>query len=351
MIAQWKASVLFSFYSKTDVAIASFAPPAGLIIRPLGDKGFRYYHKSSDELSKVKTALGEEFSIGQVWSWSAVRSTILNVPSENLEKFNDPVTFELKIATLGSKKSRHELHMIALPGLVYSVAVAMGYNPPTISFSDLIGNQVIFDDAFQTRMIGSPDAKEADPGHYTKSQLWQQRMGLWRGLGEEDATKYYPKGKGTKYDSTSDKLSACLNYLTHDWGGAMWARVVQVPDPRVDAIYGDDKRLSIPAMTEIFASQAAAIAVAQKENAERAQREAAKNGSTTPANSGDSTIPEAWRNDPTEWNNWITGLKTQFAGKPPPVVKASITKLVTESEAKGESIGATVEEILTALKA
>ena len=345
MIALWRASVLYTIYSKTDIGMAEIVPPAGLVIRKMGD-GFRYYHKSSDEIGKVKDALGETFNPAQAWVWSCAKSTVLNVPSENLDKFNDPISMECKVATLGSKKSRHELHLIALPALVYSVAHALGYNPPTISFSDLIGNQVIFDDAFQARMIGNGDAKESDAAHYTKSQLWLQRVGLWSALGESNPLAYYPKGKGTKYDAVSDKLSQCLAYLTHDWGTGMWGRLVQVPDPRVDATYGEDKRLTIPAFMEIFASEAAARTVAVKENLER---EARKNGGEA-ANGDTPRVPDAWSSDPDAWTTWIAQVKGQLAGKPLPAVRAAVEKVVADGIAKGEPVGATVDEIMAALK-
>ena len=341
MIGKFSAQVLFAFYSTTDIALAEVQPPKGLVVRKFG-KGFRYYLKDQAALDTVREALGEQYKPQQSWVFTAARDSIVNMPKENLDKFNESISMELNITTLGSKKNRHALHMIALPALVHSVAKQLGYDVPDISFSALIGNQVVFDDALQTKMIG-------DDKGYVESQLWQQRQALWQALGESDASKYQPIKTGTKFDTTSEKLSNCLNYLTHDWSG-MWCRVAQVPDPRVDAVYGDEsKRLSIPAVMDIFASEKLARETGAKELAERAERVAAKSGSN--GSEADPTVPKAWQSDPGAWKAWIAELKAHYQGKQPPVVNAGIKKLVADAEAKNESCGATVEQILAAMKA
>ncbi len=271
MIGLWKAQVLFSFYSKTDFNMAETTLKP-FISRKMGD-GYRYYFKTLDAANQMKEALGEEFTPSQTWYWTTPRANVLNVDPDNLAKFSESISMELKIATLGSKKHRHELHLIALPSAVATAAKLMGYECPVMDFKDLVSNQTIFDDTFALKTAGIGDDKNA----YLNSSLWAQRASIWEALGEKDAIKYQPKGTGTKFDTESDKLSQCLKLLTQEWKSSIWGRVVQVPDPKVDAVYGDEsKRLTIPALTEIFASEKTAREVATEELKARAERQAAK---------------------------------------------------------------------------
>jgi hypothetical protein len=117
--------------------------------------------------------------------------------------------------------------------------------------------------------------------------------------------------------------------------------VVQVPDPRVDAIFGDEsKRLSIPALTEIFPSQKEAQVAATEELKARAERTGTK---AEPA----GNVPAAWKDDPNTWHEWIEStVKPLLAGKPGPIARKEIEKQFGHNEAN-----ATVDEIYNAVMA
>lgn len=337
MIGQWKAQVLFSFYSKTDFNMAQ-TELRPLISRKMGD-GYRYYFKTSEQANQMKEALGEEFTPAQTWYWSTPRGSVLNVDQENLNKFSESISMELKIATLGSKKHRHELHLIALPSAVATAAKLMGYECPVMDFRDLISNQTIFDDAFALRVAGLGDDKEA----FKSSTLWKQREVIWSALGEPDATKYQPIKTGTKFDTVSVKLSECLKILAQPWQSSVWGRVVQVPDPKVDAVYGDEnKRLTIPALTEIFSDEKAARQVASEELKQRDERKSKASASSN----GASGVPAAYANDAEVWWNYVGEFvgKPEVKGKPRPIVRAYLEKTVEFGQS-----GVTVDELTDAV--
>lgn len=344
MIGQWRAKVCFAFNSPTDIGMVETTLKPLALRKRRND--FRYFFGSSKEAIDVQAAMGEKAIIEQVWYWDGPRDKVANVDAENLIKWPEWISMEVKITTLGSRKHRHELHMIALPAAVASAAKALGYDVPEMNFRDLAGTQVIFDDALALRLVGLGDDKEA----YLKSDLWLQRSAIWAALGEPDAAKYQPKGTGTKFDTEADKLSACLHILTQPWKSAIYARLVQVPDPRVDAVYGDEsKRLTIPALTEIFPNEAAAKQAGADELKARAERNAASaTVSTGQDAAGSAPIPMIYADSPEVWKGFIDELKArpQIKGKPALVVKAYLEKSIDLTTA-----GVTLQEILTAVMA
>src|SRR5574341_288772 len=366
LIGTWKARVMFRFYSKTDIGMVEGIAIQPAMIRHAGD-GWFYYYRDRIAADQALTAMGEEIKNSQqVWNWFAPLKSIANFPDEETRaKFNDPLTFDLRIASLQSKKHRHELHMIALPAIVYAASKALGFEVPPVTFNELISannpnrtdTQTIFDDAFQVKMIGNSnvDANPNDPQHYTKSLLWKQRAALWEALDESDASKYQTKGTKTKFDTTSDKLSSVLTVLTHEWKGAVWGRLINVPSPVVDAIYGQDeqKRLAIPALIEMFADEKSAKSIAEKELKERAERksatEATENAQATGCQSvaspdGDLPIPDEWKEFKNEWQENIGKLVEEYKGKPAPAILKALK--VREGE-----FSATAEQLLAAMKA
>lgn len=337
MIGFFMAKVLFSFYSTTDFNIAETTQKPYLS-RKTSD-GYFYYFKTAAEADQMKETLGNEYKPNQVWYWYSPRDKVLNVDPENLTKWSEIITFNLQIATLGSQNHRHELHLIALPSAVASAAKFIGLDCPAMDFKDLVSNQTVFDDAFALKTAGFGDDKKA----YLNSTLWKQRAAIWEALGEKDPTKYQPKGTGTKFDTESDKLSGCLKILTVPWAHPTWCRVVNVFDPRVDAVKKDDSRLTIPALTEIFSDEKAARTVAAEEMKARDERKAAKsNGSVSGV-----VVPAGYVGQEQLWLDFVNPLKSNpsIKGKPAPMVMAFLKKSYPDEA----QLGATYDELFKAV--
>lgn len=337
-IGAWFAQVMFSFWSDTDLGTFGDAPAPDNSFKR--GRGFQYYYKNPDAAKKASDVCGQKYPPKQHWQWLINRDKILNVRPEDLEKFGDPVSFDLELSTFKAK-SRHKLHLIALPSAVAAMAAAYGYDNPGFELADLCDSGIVYTDEYQAKMIGGPDAKdEKDPLHWSHSVLWQRRTALWQALGETNPLVYNPIGTGTKLDTTSEKLSNCLRILALAWKNGLWSRVIQVPDPDMKATYGDEaKRLSIPALVKIYSNQAEAKAEGDRELAERSAREAAKsNGNGTQATK--PAIPEMWANEgEAAWVDYCKTLKQQLNGKPVPVQRAFLT------EHAGD-IGATPDEVM-----
>jgi hypothetical protein len=346
-IAPWYAQVVYSFFSEIVLAQVDSEVYTKVMSRKMGN-GFRYYFKTQEEAKAACDAAGVSFAPQATWWWLAEREKVINFSDPAiLERFSDPISFELPIATLRSKKHRHELHMIALPSAVAAMAKAYGYDNAGFDVSELMNQDAVFTDEFAEKMIGTTSGK------YQESLLWKRRADLWKSLGEENPEVYNPIDAGSKLDTTSKKLSECLGILSRSWKSSVWTRLVQVPDPRVDATYGEDekKRLSIPALYEIFGSEKDAKVAADAELKARAEREANKAGAVETKGS-DATnaashmsigngkqLPDAWKELPDDWNNLLNDLRKEYAGKPRPVVTKAL-------KAREGELGATAEEIV-----
>jgi hypothetical protein len=166
--------------------------------------------------------------------------------------------------------------------------------------------------------------------HFRNSLLWSRRAALWFGLGENNAAAYNPLGTGSKWDTTSEMLSKLLGIVTRPWVRPVWGRLNLVPDPRVDATYGDDdKRLSIACLMEIFPGEKEARAAAE---AEGAVAETSK-----PKKSDGPALPGEWDGFETEWLEELRGIKEGAKdGKLPTLPKL---------KAAAESLSCTVDDI------
>lgn len=323
-VSAWFAKVLFSFYAEGDITQYEDAPKYEGC-RKLGN-GFRYYYEMVEAANKARELLGIEINAQQVWSLRTEIAKVLNITDEKIRaKFSNPLVFDVNVTTLRSAKRRHELHMIALPAAVAAAATMLGYEHVGYDLSELTSQDAVYTDEFQAKMIGSDK-------NYAESVMWQRRAALWKSLGEEDATVYQPIG-AAKFATQSEKLSECLGILAYPWTQVVWARVIAVPDPRADAAYskdGNEKRPTIPAITQIFENEKAAQAVVKAELAARDTKHGS-NGKTL-------VVPEAWAEIPDDWKEQVEKLKAEFAGKPLPIVKRMLVAREGQLAAKAEEV-------------
>ncbi len=337
-ISAWKGEIGYAFWTETDLAalVAAGDAPKPDHGRVMG-RGFKYFYRSKEANVTASEICGQKYPGKQTWLFLSDRDKVLNIGDEEIiARFSDPIWMDLEISTLRSGKDRHQFHMIALPAWVAAIAKLLGFDNPGFSLHELLTQDVIYTDEFQEQMIGHPDKN-----NWSESLLWKRRAELWAALGEPDAAKFQPIGMQTKFDTTSEKLSKCLNAAVKPWKAPIWARLVPVATPVVDGTYknskDDSKRLTIPAITEIFASQAEAQAIATKEI--EARKKASGDGASAKPANGSKQVPTAWAETPNEWPGYVKELMAPLAGKPRPVV----VKYLKEHESE---IGATPEEVL-----
>jgi len=261
-----------------------------------GKEGSNFYYFQDRELgSKAADALGA-YAPRMVWRFEIPTGKVLNFGVENAEEtWGATVGGDVRISTLRSKY-RHEFHAMALPAAVAVLALRMGYVGADSEWasgydlSELLDENLIVDEEFEMQMIGN------NAGTFRKSVLWQRRADLWKALGEEDPEAYNPIGAGTKFDTTSEQLSNCLQIATRVWTKPLWARMVLVPDPRLAAVYGEGTRLSIPILVKVFADKKAAE--------EAAAEEATASTETSKADDDSDKYPDL----PEEW----AGYRSEF---------------------------------------
>ena len=258
LIAPWRTVICYTFMSQADN------------VRELGadtlvtyDSGWnRLYYINYDAAALAMKELGEQYTPQTVWRYQVESKDIINVKAENLTKFPDVVSRDIAVFTTASKK-RHEFHMIALPAAVASIAKLYGFIDHEYDLSDLLlANDTDFTEEFQWKMIGNLDHKVDDEYHWTKSLLWNRRAELWNELGEPDPMNYVIPREDEKRNLTySKKLQECLRIVTMPWNNPVWARMVDVPNPKFDQQSNDGKRYGIGAFTELFFDKASALAV------------------------------------------------------------------------------------------
>lgn len=311
------AAVRWSFWSADDLELFKDDLPQGTVFKKRGRDGSWFYYFESREPALAATELLGAYAPRQTWRFEIPTADVINFGIANAEDlWGTSVGSDARITTLRSKY-RAEFHMIALPAAVQAMALRAGFlekdAPRPFHLDDLMGGNLIVDDDFQVSMIGN----SAD--NYQQSELWQRRAALWAALGEDDPLKHEPKSSESKYATESDQLDACLRIVVNAWTKPVWGRLALVPDPRVDAVYGDEaKRLSIPALIEIYANEQEARAAAEQEGA---SAPTAKTGEEKDSGPG---LPAAWQAYEKEWRAELKGRKTEGSkGKLPaaPVLK------------------------------
>ena len=325
LIAQWVAGVYHSFWSEQVFPKEEYGWDLKI---PTKADNFRYYFTNQAKAIVAYAETGAMYpNPPMVWLWMTNTDTVLNWRSGEKEigevygsLFSRETAY--KNLTKVSHKTRHELHMISLPAAVAAMANDWEYDNPGFPISELRGpaDEVLWTDDYQRDMVGNKDLG------FASSILWKRRAALWEALGENDPKKWQPIGSGIadgRYDTTSKKLHKCLGILHSRWGGPIWAQVDFVWDPRVDATFGDGKRLTKPTLVNIFANKAAAqVAAGEEMNA---------SGDTVSGAATAPSTPTGWPALPSEYeeefrDDWVAAvrdLKETYNGKlpAPPVLK------------------------------
>lgn len=365
-VGQAFAKLLYVFMSQVDSQNGEYPDlPKYEGRTKAGEWGFKYYYptfasaKAAIEMLDVRDQKGNYQNPQTTWSTRVNRDTVLNfADADKLAKFPNPIVFDVQVSTLRAKR-RHEFHMLALPFAVQATANLLGYDhaPFTAQIlrdaerrvNDIVSEAVakgtdkaearsdaikkVFDDELHLMAIGSD--KE-----YKGSELWKERIALWESLGEKNAEAYMPIGS-EKSAATSEKLSQCLQIVTAPWNAPVWARVVQLPDPRTDARYerdGETKKESIGVLYEIFPSKKEAeLAAAQ--DIERLNKNAASNSASNGHSVESVPVPAKWIAEglADAWPTQVVTLREQYPSKPAGPI---LNKLARTNDATVEEISA-----------
>lgn len=321
-VGAMQAKVLYTFMSELDSDTYEGFPEYD-IKRPAGSY-FIYSFKTPEaaaqgmELLGVEGYQGKKPAAQQVWSFMMNRDTVMNFSDKSkLDAFGQTIVFDAKISTLASAKYRHELHMVALPLAVRAMANLLGYDNAGFSIAELTKKpeDIVFNDEFQQTMIG-----QGKEHKFQDSLLWQRRAELWASLGELNPDVYLPIGS-EKLATTSEKLSTCLRILAVPWATQVYARLITVNDPRVDARSKSDKQLTIPAIYELFGSKKEAQLAADADM-ERLSK-GATNGN---GNHAQLEIPEKWQELPEEFAAWVEKTRTEVGKSPTALQIAQLAK-------------------------
>jgi len=322
------AAMLWKFWSTDKLDLADWMEQKegrkGFTSRGRGGSWF-YFFEEKDEAKAAADELGA-YAPSRTWRFEVPTSEVINFGkgmSDPEATWGATLGGDCRVTTLASKY-RHEFHLIALPAAVNALALRVGYIKESLFPLDTLIDNQSFTDEFQARMIGGPNVS------YQESELWKQRAALWAALGEENPAAYNVIGTGTTYDTVSEKLSAMLGIAVKPWVKPVWGRLVMVPDPRVDATYGaESKRLSIPAITTIYADEAAARAAVVAEQGEGATSPASK----PKADAGTGlAVPADWAGYESAWKEELGNKKKALNGALPPGPKlAALAKELSAS--------------------
>jgi len=306
---------------------------------------FHYYYRGYDEANEAFDALiGEsDFSPNPAWALYAKTSDILMLEDrrENfMEAFGELYVAHVLVKRLqkGSEKypakNRHQYQLIALPSAVAAQANVFGMKNPGFDVEELTlpegeeEGQIQYTDELFTELCGNI------VGDFAESTLWKRRVVLWNALGEENGKKSAMMGSvtasGRKHSlaTTSPKLSYCLSVVQGRWTKARWLKLARLHDPLPGNLSTAGNRLTVPAIVEFYADEAAARAAFAEDNPEE---ELGTSG---------LAIPENWAGAPRE--QWLEELH-KHDGEPPVVAAKALYCEVEEvvawrqSESGGKS--------------
>lgn len=341
LAGQWSCSVVFRFYS--DQKLEDYEQTYDG--KRATDNGAFYYFRSYEQAERAGKVVGEKYPPNTVWRWEIPTANIVNLMDEETRsKFGDVMTQEASVVTLMSKKQRHELHMLLLPSAVQSLAMVAGWIDHQIfDYESLRVDPEMVDDDYQARVIGTGESG------YERSELWQARAKIWAALGE-DNPKLYTVNQG-KNDTQCERLRWCLNIIYQPT--QVWARLVSVPDPRVDAMTKTEKRLQIPIVAQMWRDKASMMKDLDLEDKVRVDintgQAVSTNGtSSNGASSNGLHVPTAWAGYTDDWKNYVREVIKPFTGKPQPVIIAELRKM---DKTLQENYSATAEEFIAWLGA
>jgi hypothetical protein len=333
MAGEWSCQIVYRFWHDMDIADEDMASANGAYI---GKNGFQtgafHYFKTYDSANAVGKLLNKQYGPNTVWRWEIQTANIVNIDDELRAKFGETMSYEVSVSSLMSKKNRHELHMIALPSAIQALALMAGMmKEPVFDYESLRVDPAIVDEAYQEEIIGSAT--------YENSKLWEMRKLIWAALGESDPKKY-TVAQGGKFDTLSTTLAQCLNIIYRPT--KIWARLTNVPDPRVDALSnreddaGNRKRLTIPVTAQMWKTKEECLA-------DLDITPSTGDSTTTNGKSNGPKVPAVWADYPSQWKENVQEILAAYSGKPKVVVQKA---LEGRAEELFTNYGATPEDYL-----
>ena len=277
------------------------------------------------------------------WRVETSVSDVVSLTEEAKEKFErDVLSWEVELKAMQKNSPNwFNWHGLVLPCMVAAYANLMGWKTPGFDISELAlpEDEVIVTDKFQLEMVGNTDVG------LEASNLFIRRKAFWSALGEDDVKVSNPD------DTESDQLKEALAVAVSNWNKPVYARVLQVPSPKVDDVWDGEsgrRRNRISVLTEFFRSEKAAKAAYEAEVEARTGEYVSKPASaTTPSDDdeGYDNIPFAWAEIPDDWFDAMKGLKAEIGKKPKPVLKRTLEGM---SERLEEEYMVTPEDVLQA---
>ena len=373
------AKALYQMYCTLDFNDPAFEAPKPFHSRKTTN-GYFYYYEAQEDALKAREIAQEKNSPTLVWTFQIETAKVMNTldvkklqgGEDGARGFGPIISLSAQMTGYRSLLHRHEFHLIALPAAVYAVAKANGWEVPMMDFSALSGKAiygepepgqfgVYINDQFQKDMIGDPDEEKFDVV-LKESVLGRQRTALWAALGEDDPLKYTlnetKKVKGevvpSEYNTQAQKLRACLGIAYNKWTQPIYGRLLMLTDPRVNSM-GQGKSQSLPALVEVFRTEAEAKAAAKVDTDRMAEAQAKKNDKPE-ARPGQVEIPLNHPPVPAVWaelgeveglTSWLDMVKSIVADHPEITAAKNRPMLMKALKAvvKPEEVGGTPEDV------
>lgn len=321
-IAQWTVGILYWFMTEKDYG-------QGFEVKSPDHRDYRdpWYHMYYRDYNDAMAAYTElepgkvdkkdrHYSPNPTLGLIAPTSTMKNSPdlAKFQEGFGQEMIYDTKILPLrrGTSKYsqdwRHTWHFLALPGIVAAFAKVLGEDVEYNIDEFLVpGAEALFTDEYFEERFGSLS------GDYHDCTYARKRATLWSKLGDDDFTTCAmigaktAKGKPDPHSTVSPLLSGVFNIIQGE-PRVFWGRVVAMPDPRPEAVSKNGNRLTVYVMTDVYASEAHAIAAAKEDLADRGVE--VEDDDAPP-------LPENWvQGDPKgDRADWVEAVKA-FKGPP-----------------------------------
>ncbi|MBD3251634.1 hypothetical protein GF380_04250 [Candidatus Uhrbacteria bacterium] len=353
-VGQGRAYRLQRFWSAEDVAEYELPYEEFVDYNRRGkERSWWYYFQDAEAADIAYKEVGGQYNTDRVLRFELVTATVKNLRGDN---WGQTIGADAVISILTWKTTRHQFHMFALPALVQALATVAGkiderhWHVDEIldgirdeDYTDnleftLIGDAeantddvALFDQVLQAcdgdidlaqkvclGLVDTPPESVAHLAgkvriHYTRSKLWLRREALWKSLGEPNAQAYIPIGYAEtdyakEFETTSKDLSELLRFSVEEWKQPLWMRLHIVDDPRMDSVYGDNKRPWLPVVTDIYLTEEEAEAAVDDEITNNQKDAKPQQQGNDRARRG-PPVPETWGEDARD--DWVEMFSDQ----------------------------------------